>query len=389
MRDKPLNILIVASWYPDAAHPTSGSFVEEQALMLHNAGHTVCVLHPYLMGTFFSSLLKKNQISKEVYNEIPVVRIGIKPPLPKQRKLAYKQLFQKCLSALDKYKCPIGEIDIIHSHAMFMGAYVAERLAQKSEKVFFHTEHTSGLIIQPEQYNQMDRSIIKAVFNTAKNTFFVSQFALEKTLKQFSIPLSDRHQVLPNLVHGSFFEQNSATNIHGHFRYLIICNLIPLKRVDFLLKTWAHVVDKHADLRLSIAGEGPEKNRLLELTRKLNIEDKVYFLPRLNRSEVKEQIEKHHVLLSTSKIETFGLTVAEAQALGKPVVVTDSGGVRDIVEPTTGIICTPEKDSLAQGLIDVYENFKTYSSNEIRTKTYAKFSSEVIYKKLFAYYKKP
>jgi L-malate glycosyltransferase len=386
MSDKPLKILIVASWYPDAKQPTSGSFVEEQALMLQKAGHTVCVLHPYLMGTFFSSLFKKNQISKELYNTIPVIRVGIKPPLPKQRKLAYKQLFQKCWSALEKYKCLISEFDIIHSHAMFMGAYVAASLAKKSEKEFFHTEHTSGLIFEPEQYNQTDRSIIQTVFNTAKSTFFVSHFALEKTLQQFSITRNERHHVVPNLVADSFFETHEKAILDKPFRYLIICNLIPLKRVDLLLHAWVLLIKEIPDSRLTIAGEGPEKNRLLELTKTLEIEKTVCFLPRLKRSEVKEQIEKHHVLVSTSELETFGLTVAEAQALGKPVVVTDSGGVRDIVEQTTGIICAPEKDSLARGLIDVYKNYGAYSSNHIRKKTHAKFSSSVVYKKLHGFY---
>jgi glycosyltransferase involved in cell wall biosynthesis len=77
-------------------------------------------------------------------------------------------------------------------------------------------------------------------------------------------------------------------------------------------------------------------------------------------------------------LETFGLTVAEAQAIGKPVVVTDSGGVRDIVTKETGIICESHVNELAKALIEIQVNYEKYDPHKIRELTYNKFSESVI-----------
>jgi glycosyltransferase involved in cell wall biosynthesis len=387
MSVRPLNILIVASWYPDDQHPTNGSFVEEQAQMLVKAGHRVTVLHPFLMGTFLDSLNKKDTCQKTKRSGVDVIRVGVTPTLPGFRGIAYQKLFRFSIKALAKLKINAADFDLIHSHALFMGGFIAMHLGEKFGKPFFHTEHTSGLIFNPEQYSRQDIKIIKSVYQTAQNVFFVSRFALEKTLQQYGIQSNQRYEVLSNVVDTSFFESPLTQNcLKDEFSYIIICNLIPLKKVDLLITAWCELLKVYPNSKLTIAGEGSEKERLSEMVRQFGIQNSVLFLPRLSRAEVREQIPKHHVLVSTSQLETFGLTVAEAQAMGKPVVVTDSGGVRDIVEADTGIISDHSIEKLADGLIQIQQNFLKYDHEYIRQKTFSKFSSEKICQRLISYY---
>jgi len=283
-------------------------------------------------------------------------------------------------------RIPIDQFDIIHSHAMFMGGYIAMNLAKEFKIPFLHTEHTSGLIFNPKQYNTQDLKVIFEVFNSAKQNFFVSNFALEKTLDQFSIKRTNAHQVLHNLVDDIFFEIMQPMTEKAPFTYLAICNLIPRKRVDLLLRSWSELVKKYPDSQLTIAGDGPEKDKLISLVNLLDLEHSVKFAPTLGREEVKKQLTNHHVLVSTSELETFGLTVAEAQAIGKPVVVTDSGGVRDIVSSETGIITDQSVENFAQGLISIRKNYDHYNSSEIRERAHRNFSSDIIYKNLLAIY---
>ena len=387
MIDKPLNILIVASWYPSAHSPAEGSFIEEQAQMLKKEGHQITILHPYILGTFLSTFFDKKFSKYEKWNGIPVLRIGTKPTVPRQRELAYKKLYSTCKKQLKRNRISIDQFDIIHSHAMFMGGYVAMNLANEFKKCFYHTEHTSGFIFHPKQYNFQDHKVIFDVFNTAKKNFFVSNFALEKTLDQFSMKRTDSHQVLHNLVDDIFFETISPRPEKTPFKYISICNLIPRKRVDLLLKSWSELIKKYPDSLLTIAGDGPEKDKLISLVSLLELDCSVKFLTRLGRDEVKKEITSHHVLVSTSELETFGLTVAEAQAIGIPVVVTDSGGVRDIVSHETGIIADQSVENFAQGLISIRKNYDMYKPSEIRKRAHQSFSSDVIYKKLLTIYK--
>jgi len=386
MVDKPLNILIVASWYPEDAHPTNGSFVEEQAVMLLKAGHRVTVLHPYLTGTFLNSLNQKDTHQQEYRNGVDVVRIRVAPSLPGFRGLAYKKLFKACVKTCTKFKINLSEFDIFHSHALFMGGFIAMHLGKKFGKPFFHTEHTSGLIFNPDQYSRQDVKIIKSVYKSAKKVFFVSRFALEKTLEQYGVIADQKFRVLSNVVDDSFFNTSLSPSRSESFSYITINNLIPRKRMDMLLYAWVELVKKFPSSKLSIAGDGPERDKLVKLVTQLKLSHTVTFLPKLNRSEVREQIRQHHFLLSTSALETFGLTVAEAQAMGKPVVVTDSGGVRDIVEDDTGIITGNSPEEFSTGLVKIQRHYSSFDSEIIRGKACQKFSTEVISKKLISYY---
>jgi glycosyltransferase involved in cell wall biosynthesis len=96
----------------------------------------------------------------------------------------------------------------------------------------------------------------------------------------------------------------------------------------------------------------------------------------------------HHMVLSTSKVETFGLTIAEAQAMGKPVVVTDSGGVRDIVTQETGIVTELSATAFAKGLIQLIQTFQTYDPETIRLSAKNRFAAEVIMNQLNEIYRR-
>ena len=61
---------------------------------------------------------------------------------------------------------------------------------------------------------------------------------------------------------------------------------------------------------------------------------------------------EYSLLLSTSVSETFGLAVAESIAHGTPVVCTDSGGIRDFVNETNGVIIGIND---AEGAVDAIE----------------------------------
>lgn len=386
MNDKSLNILIIASWYPDTTNPTNGSFVEEQVHMLINRGHNVIVLHPYLKGTFLSSFLKKDFSICEVYNTAKTVRVSVSPVFPGQRKLAYKKLYKKCYTVLNQFNISISDFDIIHSHSLFMGGYIASRIADKFNLPHVHTEHTSGLIFDPSQYNKDDKKIIKTVYNTADKVCFVSEFAKKNILEQWNILSKDKHIVLHNLVSSLFFNA-SCDKENEQFKFLIIGGLIPRKNHKYLLKALRIYLEKSPKCMLTIAGEGALKDDLIIWIKDNNLEKNINWLPKLNRNEIFKVICKHDCILSVSLAETFGLTVAEAQAIGKPVIVTDSGGVRDIVSPQTGIITTYDTLEFANAMLDVRTNYEVFNSDIIRSKAKEKFSEDVIYSKLYMIYK--
>ncbi len=387
MRDNSLNILLLASWYPSKEDPTAGSFVQEQAHMLRDYGHQVTVIHPFLLGTFASSITKRSTVSCTQEDGIRVLRVGVAPPLPFFRAISYAYCFRWVIKAMNTFQIDPKEFAVIHSHAMFMGGLIGHKLSKKHKIPLVHTEHTSGLIFNPKQYTKKDISITRKAYSHCHKVLFVSHFALKHTLANIALKSNDTFVVLPNVVDSSFFSSpilplSKATS----FRLLVIGNFIPIKNHQLLLEAFRLVQNELPTIGLSIAGNGPLEQELRALSESLKLEN-VKWLPRLNRAEVKEQMAVHQVILSTSNVETFGLTIAEAQAMGKPVVVTDSGGVRDIVTQETGIVteCSPE--AFAKGMIHMIQSLDSYDPETIRETAKSRFAAAVIMNQLNEIYR--
>jgi glycosyltransferase involved in cell wall biosynthesis len=210
---------------------------------------------------------------------------------------------------------------------------------------------------------------------------------MKHTLSNIALESREHVVVLPNIVDASFFSFpirpfSKVTS----FKFLMIGDFIPRKNHRLLLEAFSLVQKQYPAVGLSIAGNGPLEQELRALCESLKLEN-VYWLPRLNRAEVKEQMAAHQAILSTSKVETFGLTIAEAQAMGKPVVVTDSGGVRDIITQETGIVTEGSSEAFAKGMLQLIQSYDTYDSETIRQSAKRRFSSEVIMEQLNEIYR--
>ena len=106
-----------------------------------------------------------------------------------------------------------------------------------------------------------------------------------------------------------------------------------------LLQAFKKILDRRSDVRLFIIGWGPLENKLKQMTEHLGLEDKVIFTGKLTRSQVFEVLSITDIFVLSSHWEGFGIALAEAMALGKPVVSTDTDGSREVVENgKTGIL---------------------------------------------------
>jgi teichuronic acid biosynthesis glycosyltransferase TuaC len=385
MSEKSLHIIIIASWYKNTEQPTIGCFIEEQARMLQKIGHKVTIIHPYLKGTFFSTLKKRDTIvTQENDGGIKTIRIGVAPYLPRFRTLSYKKLFQHTEKVINQYILKNGRPDLIHSHALFVGGVIGMYLSEKLKIPQFHTEHTSGLLFQREQYSKGDVSLLKKVYTHSKMVYFVSEFAKNNISKLYGIT-TENFTVVSNVVDPIFFEIVPKP-IESPSKFIIIADFISIKNHKLLLDAWKIYLSLHPDNTLTIVGEGEKLNELTSHAEELNIDHSIIWLKKQARNEIKQLILDHDIVLSTSKLETFGMTIAEAIASGKPVVVTDSGGVRDIVEPSNGIITQQNADGFSWGLLSIKSEFKKYDSKKIQADAKLKFSEEAIYTVLQAKY---
>jgi len=116
---------------------------------------------------------------------------------------------------------------------------------------------------------------------------------------------------------------------------LLVCasRLFPKKGIDVLIRAAALLRDQSPELRVLIAGDGPEKSALESLCAQLGVSDQVRFLGHLTR----ERLEEHFApawaqIVPSTWEEPFGLVVAEAQMRGTAAIVSNIGGPTEIIE---------------------------------------------------------
>ena len=381
-----MNILVIASWYKDSENPIAGSFIEEQARMLQRRGHTITVLHAFINGTFKDTLSGKKELcSEENDGGIRTIRLSSNVYFPKIRALSYRRLCKKALKVVQNSISRYGNFDIIHSHAMFMAGVVANYVSRKTGIPYFHTEHTSGFVFRPEQYNSADWRLARKVYKQSKQSFFVSEFAKQKIKVTCNLQTSNI-SVLHNVVNPLFFETSDCEKFRN-FTFLTIGNFIPRKNFDKIIAAWTEYIRSHANDKLIIVGDGPLKNDLEKVIEQYRLTGSVEKRPRQSRIETAHLMRQTHVVVSASSIETFGMTLAEALASGIPIITTDSGGVRDIVTSVTGVLINKVSSAdIANAMCAIRDNYASFDSGTLREYAKSKFSEDVIYKQLIQHY---
>lgn len=114
------------------------------------------------------------------------------------------------------------------------------------------------------------------------------------------------------------------------------------KAQDDLLRAFEIIAEKRDNVRLFIVGWGPLENKLRQIARDKGLSDKVVFTGKLPRKRIFELLSITDIFVLSSLWEGFGIVLAEAMALGKPVITTDTDGGREVVEHgKTGIIVPP------------------------------------------------
>jgi glycosyltransferase involved in cell wall biosynthesis len=118
--------------------------------------------------------------------------------------------------------------------------------------------------------------------------------------------------------------------------------LVRWKGVEYLIQAMPHIMPETA--HLWIAGEGPYEETLRDLANRTGVAGRVHFLGKVEQAKLASLYRSCSCLVATSFVnETFGMALCEAMACGAPVVASDFGGFREVVEDgITGYLAKPQ-----------------------------------------------
>ncbi|MCG9911663.1 MAG: glycosyltransferase [Flavobacteriales bacterium] len=381
MSSQKLHILFISTAYPGPYQPLEGVFFTDQAQALAKAGHKVgyIAINPVSIKDIFkkglSGLGKKTEENKGVHTFI--FRY---PHTPKDTQQPIRKALKKGKVLAEEYLQQYGKPDIVHLHR-FEGGLLAVYFKEKYNIPYVVTEHSSRFLNGTLPQNQLTPAL--KTFSESAENIAVSRAFKEKlesiTGKTFTY--------LPNMVDTEAFSLGKKSK--KGFILLSVGNFTPNKRQDLAVHAFANFCKIYPETSLWMIGEGPEKSTVQKLVEELGISDQVQFKGRISREELAQCMKQAHVLLITSKVETFGVVAIEALSSGIPVISTRCGGPESVIkEGESGYFSDANVDAYVQTMLKCKENYGHFTPEELRKKALEEFSSVEIVRKLENIYRK-
>ncbi|MBK8793867.1 MAG: glycosyltransferase [Holophaga sp.] len=344
-----------------------GTFFREQAQALATEGSEVTVLHPEVRywrtpGHLWSGLFRSHCHQRG--NLLEVLESG--PTLSLRRRVGLVTWEIRVLLLYLRYFRRIGRPDVIHAQSAFPGACAARLLAKLLSTPLVITEHQSDYY--DGAYTPWQMKALSRCFHEATAVIAVSNF-LKQTLTEANLVSEAKIEVLPNPVDSlKFFPRPSIPA--GDFRFLSVGSLSELKRNSDLILAFCEAFPLQESVQLDIVGEGPDFETLKELIESRGRGSQIRLLGSIPRERMPDQFRKAHAYVQASRIETFGVALAEALMTGLPVISTACGGPEDFVTPANGfLVPVGEKQAMVEALRSIRRDYSRFNRHQISTQS--------------------
>ena len=233
-----------------------------------------------------------------------------------------------------------GKFDVIHAHDWLV-ANAAKALKNAFDIPIVSTIHAteagrnSGIHDDTQRYINDTEWLL-----TYESTEVIvnSNYMKNHVQGLFGLPF-DKINVIPNGI--------NLTNFNGierdyDFRrqyamdnekiILYVGRLVYEKGVQHLISAMPKILENYHDAKLIIAGKGGMLDELKGQAEAIGLSNKVYFTGYLNSKQVQKMYKCADVAVFPSTYEPFGIVALEAMLAGVPTVVSDIGGLNEIVD---------------------------------------------------------
>jgi len=140
---------------------------------------------------------------------------------------------------------------------------------------------------------------------------------------------------------------NIMTGQSSNYKIGTIGRLVPQKDYPTLLNAFSNVLKSMPNIDLYVVGEGYLQKDLINLSKSLDINDKVHWLGKTEY--INEFLSKIDLFILPSKYEGFGLVLLEAMVAKKPVIAANNSAIPEVLGKTyEGLFSTSDTEALAQ-----------------------------------------
>ncbi len=182
--------------------------------------------------------------------------------------------------------------------------------------------------------------ISKIVWKNAKHVIANSESLKSLAQKTLDIEM----QIIPNGVDTNEFKPLKNKKIGKKIKLISTGRLIERKGYKYLISA----LELQNEFELTLIGEGDQEQDLKKLAKDLNV--KVTFKGALSHSEISKELQKADVFVLPSLNEGMSNSILEAMACGLPVITTDTGGTKTLINNNGYLVQKQDAQSIEKAL---------------------------------------
>ena len=304
---------------------------------------------PYILKAQRKSIryLLDNQKYRELYTRL---RISLSLRNPYKRKNMHSaqvcwKWFSKDMKQLD-YK-----YDIAIAYSQGMPTYfVAEKVRARKKICWINTDYKSAPYnkkYDEKYYEQYNKIVAVSTYN--KEVFIRELPSMQnKTLVIYDI-------ISPTLISSMSLEKEGFKDNYQGLKLLTIGRLVESKGYDLAIEASYKLKKDGIDFKWYVIGEGILKEKLQKIISQYGLEENFIFLGTYQNPYT--FLNEIDIYVQPSRFEGFGLAIAEAKILNKPIIATNFTVVHDQIKNLeNGIIVKMNAEAIYQGIKELINN---------------------------------
>lgn len=220
-------------------------------------------------------------------------------------------------------------------HLFAMPALLAARLRGTAVIVNYRGGYADSFLAQAPGH--VVRSLRRATLCVTPSPF------LQRVFAKYGIEA----EVVSNIIDLTRFEPVAPRDFGAAPHLVVARNLEPLYDIPTAIQALAHIRERFAGATLTVAGSGPELERLQALVTKLGLERAVTFTGRVENAAMPQLYAQADCVVNPSTVDNMPNSLLEAFASGLPVVSTNAGGIPDMLTHGVSGLLVPVGDAPA------------------------------------------
>ena len=342
---RPQRVLMLSWEFPPVLVGGLGRHVHALATTLAAAGHEVTVVTRHAPGAPL----------EEDRQGVHIVRAPDDPPgfAPGvSNLLAWTLAFNHSLTRAALRATRDRQYDVVHAHDWLVthtAATLRDHLGIPLVATIHATEAGRHQGYLPEQHNKDIHGVECCLGDQADRVIVCSEYMKWEVNRLLGVPDNRMDAIANGVDHHRWRAQPRAVvaarrRLAGDGPLIGFAGrLVYEKGAQHLIGAVPALRTRHPSLRLVIAGDGPYRPELKDLTARLGVEDCVQFAGFMSERQLPAVLGATDTTVVPSLYEPFGMIALEAAAAGAPIAVAATGGLAEIVEPgRTGVTFTPQ-----------------------------------------------